>query len=740
MVAWLGGCDGEERKKEAKQVYPRMMALPDHKELILSRIEREPYKALFEEIEACAGSDYELDEDPDHWDPHANGRNGTTAMCNAFLAWIRDDEAAAEKARSFFDRLETDWLTNDIYDVHIRMPRPLIGYTNAWDLLMATDSFPAEEAEEARQKITDICSQFYDTYVEDDAYRDLILGLTQNNYSIRTASAIGYVALAFPDHPDAGEWADWAFSELDYLWGPDGCYVQPDGGVSEGPFYSEFAFAPSVALFIAHYNMFDRLGETQTYLRDCCNRVETDPWGGYDCADGEPFVFENPLVDESSRFHASAEWSVSLRLPWGSRPPLGDAYLNPFNGNALLTSFGGAGFHGWDWETNRDSPYETTHGMYLTAHHLIYYDDSVARHPPPWTTRFMAEAGNAVFRSGWSEEAIWLLLVAENGAVRKTVHDHVDGTSFSLAAYGEYLLIDPGYYKPDPTNNAKTCNSAAHNTLLVDGRGAPDKGLLTAFRDADAFLRNTVAGDHIEYAEAHQSYEDDENTQVERSVVFVDRRYFVVGDWVETDAVEGRVHTFRVNGYAGYGSGGAFELGEHGARWEREAAGVDVYVSATATPLAVVEPLFAEHEVPHVHQFELNREVDHHAVMDATALGRCPAFLSVLAPYSTDPAGGARDQPLAVDRIELGDDTLGWVVEIQESGYVDAAVLRTDSSPNEIALPTGSVLETDGRLAVVRFSGEGVASALLVRGTYLTVDGEALITSAQGGSVELWEQ
>ena len=65
----------------------------------------------------------------------------------------------------------------------------------------------------------------------------------------------GYVALAFPDHPEATTWADWSFSELEYLWGPQGRYVQPDGGISEGPFYGNFAWAPSALLFVAALDM-----------------------------------------------------------------------------------------------------------------------------------------------------------------------------------------------------------------------------------------------------------------------------------------------------------------------------------------------------------------------------------------------------------------------------------------------------------------------------------------------------
>jgi len=104
------------------------------------------------------------------------------------------------------------------------------------------------------------------------------------------------------------------------------------------------------------------------------------------------------------------------------------------------------------------------------------------------------------------------------------------------AAYGEYLLLDPGYYKPDEQDNAKTAHSPAHNLVLIDGKAAPDKGLLTDFGDADAFLRNTLDGSRVKYAEAWQDYQ---SSHVERSVVFVDGRYFLVADRIQTTATGG---------------------------------------------------------------------------------------------------------------------------------------------------------------------------------------------------------
>lgn len=729
MTALAGCGDDSSSNGRPPVTYPRLMARPEHRELVLERIEREPYATILADVQDRASRVYEEDEDPEVWDARANGENGKTAHANAFLAWVFDDGQAAEKARQFFTRLQTHWDTQQQFDIHIRMPESLMGYTNAWDLLKATPYFPEDEAEEAAAKITEINRQFFEYYLEDEAIRDLILGLFQNNYNIRTAASVGYVALGFPYHPDASKWANWAFSEMDYLWGPSGHYVQPDGGVSEGPHYFEFSWGVSAALFIAYHNAYG--GYQQRYPRDCRTRAMHDPWDDHGCVEGEPFVFENPIY--GGLFHAAAKWSLAIRLPWGTRPPLADADYNAFNGNALLTGFGGGGMYRWDWESNRDRPYAMHRGCYLSAHHLIYFDDSVAAEPPAWTSRFLPEAGNVIFRSDWSEDARWLLLVAEYNSVRKTVHDHVDGTSISLAAYGEYLLIDTGYYKPDPNQNARTADSDAHNVVLIDGKAAPDKGILVNFRDADAWIRNTIDGVRVEYAEAHQDYQD---SHVERSVAFVDGRYFVMCDWIETQVTEEREHAFRLNGYAGYGSGGTFLVREDGARWERDTAGVDVFVTSTATGFEVVEPPFVEFESPHVHQFNWNREINHHGVMDGVVHARAPTFLSVLAPYSTDPTAPAADQPLAVDRPDLGEEAVAFVITGPDT--TDLALVRSPQAAAQFSLPGGLTVETDARFIVVRLSGSH-PFAVLVRGTYIILDGQPLAVPPAAGGAVLFE-
>ncbi|WP_437591211.1 heparinase II/III domain-containing protein [Sorangium sp. So ce1000] len=706
-------------------VHPRLLARPEHRDVLRSRVDREPYASILATLKRRADRPYEEEPDPASWDHVTNGNNASTAQANALLAWAFEDRAAADKAREFLRRLQSNWDTNTVLDINIRMAKTLMGYTNAWDLLSATPWFPAEESALAERKITDITGQFFAKYLEQDFYRDLLLRPAQNNHPIRTADAIGYVALAFPEHPAATTWWNWSISELDYLWGPDGQYVQPDGGASEGPYYSGFAWGPTAAFFIALDNA---LAGEAPFTRDCRTRSDEDPWAGHGCVDGEQATLDVPL--RGGLFTKAVDWSLSLRLPWGSRPPVDDGVFTPFNGSPLLTSFGGGGEYLWDWEQNRD-PEAMEFGGDLIAHHLIYVDDAVAPEAPRFLTRFFPDTGHAVFRSDWGDEARWLLLLAEHGSARKAIHDHVDGTSFSLAAYGEYLLIDAGYYKPDALDNAKTSQSPSHNVILIDGRSAPDKGLFDNFGDADAFLRNTHDGEAVDYAEAHQDYQD---THVERSVAFIDGRYFVVGDRLSTSHPAARAHAWRLHGYAGLTSGGTFELLPDGGRWERARAGVVARVQSTAPGLAVVEPPYTPLTVPHVHEFEEDREAADHAVIDATVEAEAPGFLAVLLPYKVGVDAGP-DAPLQAEPIEAGPGVVAW--QIESDGGTDVAVLRREGAPEKLALPGGQVLETDAQLVVLRIEGER-PFALMARGTRVLVDGDPRVTApdATGVAVE----
>lgn len=709
------GADGQDIQNgtDEDMEHPFLYLTADRKSIILENIQNEPMASIYAAVQERASIEL-VDIDTDDWDAKDHGDNGEIAAMNAFLAWLNDDEEAAGKALDAMDRLESNWDDHSAWGINIRMPGPLIHYTAAWDFLMATDFLPEEDATLLENKLTDVTQQFYAEYVLDDSKRQLALTVTQNNHPIRTAAAIGIVGLAFGDHPDATTWLNWAVSELDYLLGPDGKYIQPDGAVSEGPFYFNYGFAPAIAFFIALEN---RQSDLYIYSRNCINRAEVDPWIGHDCVDDEEFTFSNPM--QSSLFHSVMDWSLSLRLPNGNRAPIADSPLRNQNGPAIFPYFGAEDYLYWDWASNPSDPYKVKGGFELFIQHLAYVEPIESAGPPQWKNRFFVDGGMATFRSGWDQDDRVLILMGENGAARKTVHDHTDGTSFVMAAYGELLLTDTGYYKPNDFLNAVTAGAGSHNLILVEGDEVPEKGLLNNWGDTDAFIENTLDGTAIAYAESRQDYP---NTEVVRGVAFLRERYFVVVDRLESQDDVEREYRFRLHAHAGHDLDGNVSLGEHGPLIERESGSVAVYTQASQGQAVVEEPAFEEYDAPHVHK--LVKDAEHHTVTDSVVTGVAPDFLSVLAPFKTGESDGP-DGPLEVTQINT-EHGVAWYIVGEDS--VDIAWVRESGAPTELLLPTNETLTTDAAFVWMSLDK---SLALMVEGTELSLDDETVLTSSE---------
>ncbi len=719
------GCttDSEPSTSETQGAlsHPYLLLTEDRRTTIESNLENPQMAAIFERMQQVAAGELRTPL-PGTWDAKLHGDNAEVAEANALIAWLESDQEAANRAMAAMELLETNWEDHTVWGINIKMPETLMHYTAAWDLLSGTDFFPEEKATALKTKLLTITEKFYDYYILDPFMRDLSLGVSQNNHPIRTAACIGLVALAFLGEAHTQAWLDWAVSELDYLFSVEGQYVQPDGGISEGPFYFSFGFAPTVAFFIA----LDNATQPETiYTRNCINRSDADPWSGHNCIDGESFTFSSPLRD--SLTHSILDWSLALRLPTGHRAPIADAPLRHQAAQALFVHYGAPTHHLWDWQTNPDDPYKVRGGHNLSLQHLAYVrpDESVS--PPEWKNRFMPQAGMASFRSGWTPQDRMLVLMGENGSARKTLHDHVDGTSFVLAAYGDLLITDTGYYKPSQSNNAVTANASSHNVILIDGKGAPDKGLLNSWGDADAFIENTLESSVLAYAESRQTYED---TTIVRSVAFVRERYFVVSDHLSSENTEAREYRFRLHAFAGYDLDGGVTLESHGPHIQRADGSLQVFTTSTAGNPTIEEPPYIRLQAPHAHSLIAGEGEGDHTVIDATLTTVTPSFLTILAPYQSNATEGDH-APLSVTPVNI-ENGAAWIVR-SDTGDEELIWMREDGSPNLLTLPEGATIESDGRLSIVSLNK---SFGLLSRGTSLTLNGQELIGAGNPQGVQ----
>lgn len=86
---------------------------------------------------------------------------------------------------------------------------------------------------------------------------------------------------------------------------------------------------------------------------------------------------------------------------------------------------------------------------------------------PDFTSLTVPYAGQAVMRTGWDKDALYLLM--EYGPFG-TGHMHEDKLGLSVAAYGRRLLADPGRNKYEAsTIRDYSVNASAHSTVLFDG-------------------------------------------------------------------------------------------------------------------------------------------------------------------------------------------------------------------------------------------------------------------------------
>jgi hypothetical protein len=719
-AAPLGGCSSSgppATVSPADAKHPRLMVDASQKDAIRARLGREPFATLYQRVRDKAAQT-PREPEPGTWDVGVFGDRADVAQANAFIAWLQDDAAAAARAKTYLLSLSTDIDLSSNLDDDIGIPRVLIGNANAWDLLAATPWLSADESKDARGRITTVARKFATRYLDDALVRYLSFVVTQNNHPLRAASALGYAALAFPDDPDATRWLDWATDQIDYLLGPKGHYVQADGGISEGPFYHAFGFTAVMRFLIA----LERNEDPSTvHHHTCVTRNPDDPWSDNACVEGEPFTLAKPL--SSGLLQPTIDWSISLRRPSGTRANLDDARRSTLNGAALATSFGAPAHVVWDWQTNAVMPLDTSKFDDLSPWYLAYVTDAALADAkqPAWRNRFFPASGHATFRSGWGTDDRWLLLVGDHGPARKSLHNHADGTSFAMAAYGDDLLIDTGYYKPDPKKNPLTTDAPSHNVVLVDGKGAPTRGLLNDWGDTDAFLENTKDGEAVAWADARTAYE---GVEIRRGVAFVRKRYFVVADRLTSGGSTAKTFQWRAHLWAGHEAGGAYALLSDGFTVDRDHGGLAARIAATTGAVAMEEPPFASMQAPFVHSRE--EAEGNHAVVDAKALGVAPGFLVVLAPYAEGKPSSAPDGPLTVQRIDAGSGAAAWSIAGQ--GWLDVAWLRDPGASGTtatLAVPGGPTVTTDATFVLVARDG---AFALVAGGSTLTLDGTTLVS------------
>ncbi len=152
--------------------------------------------------------------------------------------------------------------------------------------------------------------------------------------------------------------------------------------------------------------------------------------------------------------------------------------------------------------------------------------------PPDGTMKIFPDAGIGIMRSGHDPQAHFLAFRAGPAGM---THIHEDALSLEVVAYGIPCLIDPGItsYAPGPMTDYYR-SAAAHNTLLLDGKG-PLRSLL-GFQERTQSARDQFNGFNHGSVNGMigtcHDYRDESGAvfQITRTVLFVARHYWVIRD------------------------------------------------------------------------------------------------------------------------------------------------------------------------------------------------------------------
>jgi hypothetical protein len=160
--------------------------------------------------------------------------------------------------------------------------------------------------------------------------------------------------------------------------------------------------------------------------------------------------------------------------------------------------------------------------------------DAVTPHPPAAAASRLLEAGGyAVMRNGWARDAHQLIV--DVGPLGDAGHSHADLLSVQCHAFGESHLVDPGTYcyTPEPAWRNHFRSSAAHSTVVVDGRGhAEPRGPFDWTGRPSARVRTWRSTVEMDFLDAeHHAYTDLPDPVVHRRrVLFVKPDYWVIVD------------------------------------------------------------------------------------------------------------------------------------------------------------------------------------------------------------------
>lgn len=353
----------------------------------------------------------------------------------------------------------------------------------------------------------------------------------------------------------------------------------------------------------------------------------------------------------------------------------------------------------------------------------LWLDDDPAPNPtaaPPVVggSAFFRGHDLSNFRAGdWDRPDTWALLSVTSGPLSLAEHDQTDKGSFTFHALGQDFAIDSGYAQGDP----KSDSTAAHNYVLIDGKGQPGAWASCA-RARAHFIGGAVEGVHCDLTKSwanygawsrHEAKGDWPVARADRYVVLLKDADLppiaVIADSMDVDR---KPHDFD------------FLL--------HTKAGNEIVLPAKGTTVLVQTPdggprlvvPFAAADTPSFSQDAWQpRDGPSHPRLLARVKALDPGFLAALIPDSGDPKEAVR-----IGRVPLANSSAIRLLVLERGGKKDViAAASREVAKVALAEFSSGEIETDAGLAVVRLDPAGnVASWLALDATRLSWKGRVL--------------
>jgi hypothetical protein len=717
---------------QASVARPRVLGAGADLESVRAKLTQEPYRSWMQRLSqrVSEGRDQGLDD-------HLRGAerkkaNAARALATFYLLdWtVVDGEPvpfANEQEREAVGAEVSELLRSMYTESRIAVPPPLGGWdrdittseeiimwASAYDTLIGA-GYPmgAEDEERVRRNLIELTSALYENYRDPETANGFPI-LHQNNHRAKVGCALITAAMVLAEHApdpeddrairyeDPSQWAVYGFELLQRIL--EYSHLTEDGVYSEGPFY--FRYTSQNLLPMAR--AWDRWVRGQPW--PVAEGIErTSPW-------------RDPRITRAHR------WMLDLMLPDGSLAPYDDGNVGRrhYYGLAPAASVADAQELHWAWALSRESqylaapyPYPTDGNIELAPDAIFDFDDSVTpRAPEGSPTRIYPEGGVAVFRSGWEPNDVTAVVLGEHGVaasfgrgpdgdpVFPDSHEHADPGSFMLYAYGERLMLDPGYL--DFTRRFDVNRPQDHNVILVEGRGPVDYlnaslawGALPPESPppadgmaylSDAFDSSWADGITVTTHYGAGRYGAPGGADIERRFVFASNRYLVIADHV-VSSVSGmsQAFTWRFHGNGGgeqlegdLPNVGTFERVDPIALWHRPGASVLVLAVSPDGSMTHAEETSFHEPGGSDENGDVGRSS--HTVWEVGREGSDVTVLSTVFPY---PAG--QNGPT----VSTGDDSIAIV----DGAWRADASIQTDG--------TLLLVETEDGQETLRYAERG---------------------------------